>query len=173
MPQSPTDDKSTLVLLMAYQAITWTNVDLHLCRHMVSLGHNEFTHCLSHWSLNKMKFSNVFSWIKTNSISIQIWDVCSQGSNGQWVIICSGNGLSPNRRKAITWTNDDKFLWLSHLHISPLYAHNSNGKSLQLSSRQFFNVAIANLHQIWIEIYNTIWYQASCKLFCILKRKVR
>ena len=38
------DDKSTLVQVMAgaisQQAITWTNVDLDPCCHMVSLGHN-------------------------------------------------------------------------------------------------------------------------------------
>ena len=31
------DDKLTLV----QQAITWANVDLDLCHHMTSLGHNE------------------------------------------------------------------------------------------------------------------------------------
>ena len=48
MPLDLTDDKSTLVQVMAWcrqatkqQAITWANVDLDLCRHMVSLGHNE------------------------------------------------------------------------------------------------------------------------------------
>ena len=42
-----TDDKSTLVQVMAWcrqqEAITWTNVDPDLCRHMASLGHNELT----------------------------------------------------------------------------------------------------------------------------------
>ena len=38
------DDKSTLVqVAWRHQAITWTNVDPVLCRHMVSLGHNELT----------------------------------------------------------------------------------------------------------------------------------
>ena len=40
-----TDDQSTLFQVMAgavrQQAITWDNVDPDLCRHMVSLGHNE------------------------------------------------------------------------------------------------------------------------------------
>ena len=39
-----TDDKSTLVQVMAWQqAITWANVDPDLCRHMASLGPNELT----------------------------------------------------------------------------------------------------------------------------------
>ena len=32
---------------------------------------------------------------------------CSLGSNWQLVSIGSGNGLAPNRRQAITWTNED------------------------------------------------------------------
>ena len=35
-------------------------------------------------------------------------EVCLQLSNGQWAILGSGNGLAPNRRQAITWTNDDQ-----------------------------------------------------------------
>ena len=42
MPLDLTDDKSTLV-----QVITWANVDPDLCRHMVSLGHNELITCIS------------------------------------------------------------------------------------------------------------------------------
>ena len=40
-----TEDKSTLIQVMwlcaiRQQAIIWASVDLDLCRHMVSLGHN-------------------------------------------------------------------------------------------------------------------------------------
>ena len=38
-------------------------------------------------------------------------EVCSQGSNWQYVRIGSVNGLAPNRRQAITWTNDDPVHW--------------------------------------------------------------
>ena len=47
MPQDLTDDKSTLVQVMAWldalrqQAITWTSVDKDLQRHMASLSPNE------------------------------------------------------------------------------------------------------------------------------------
>ena len=43
MPQDLTDDKSTLVQVMAWcrQAIAWTSVDQDLQCHMVSLGPNE------------------------------------------------------------------------------------------------------------------------------------
>ena len=49
-----------------HQAITWANVDPDLCRHMVSLSHNELTHL----SMDKMAvilevtFWNSFSWMK-------------------------------------------------------------------------------------------------------------
>ena len=43
VPQIPSDNKSTLVQVMAWwwhQAITWANVDLDLCRHITSPGYN-------------------------------------------------------------------------------------------------------------------------------------
>ena len=54
MPLDLTDDKSTLVQVMAWchqeQAITWADVDPDLCHPMASLGLNE----LSQWGQNKM-----------------------------------------------------------------------------------------------------------------------
>ena len=45
MPLDLTDDKSTLVQVMAWgrqaQAITWSNVDPDLCRQLAPLAHNE------------------------------------------------------------------------------------------------------------------------------------
>ena len=44
MPENATDEKLTLVQVMAcchQQAITWTNVDPDICHHMASLCHNE------------------------------------------------------------------------------------------------------------------------------------
>ena len=43
MPLDRTDDKSTLVQVMAWwqQAISWASVDLDPCRHMTSLGLSE------------------------------------------------------------------------------------------------------------------------------------
>ena len=38
-----TKDKSILVQEMALAVITWAYVDLDLCRHMASLGHDELT----------------------------------------------------------------------------------------------------------------------------------
>ena len=42
MPQNLTNEKSWLGAIRQ-QAITWTNVDQDLCRHMAPLGHNELT----------------------------------------------------------------------------------------------------------------------------------
>ena len=38
-------------------------------------------------------------------------EVCSSGSNWQYTSVCSGNGLAPNRRQAITWTNGSPVHW--------------------------------------------------------------
>ena len=38
-------------------------------------------------------------------------EVCSWGSNWQCVSIGSGNGLAPNRRHAITWSNTNPVYW--------------------------------------------------------------
>ena len=40
--------------VVRHQAMTWANVD-HLCHHMVSLGHNELTHCFEFMLGNMIK----------------------------------------------------------------------------------------------------------------------
>ena len=47
----------------------------------------------------KHNFWNENFWIS----DIQM---CSLGSNWQYIIIGSDNGLAPNRQQAIIWTND-------------------------------------------------------------------
>ena len=58
-----TDDKSTLVQVMVgavrQQAITWANVYPDLCRHMVSLGLNEFIKNVLHLQQNSVKSSDI------------------------------------------------------------------------------------------------------------------
>ena len=53
MPLDLTDDKSTLVQVMAWCRQAKTNVDPDLCRHMASLGLNELK-CWACWALNNM-----------------------------------------------------------------------------------------------------------------------
>ena len=43
MPQNAFDDKSISARVMAWYVITCASVDLDLCRHMASLGHNVLT----------------------------------------------------------------------------------------------------------------------------------
>ena len=57
--------------------VIWDNGVLDLCRHMVSLGHNELTH-----------------WGRVTHICVS-----------KLASIVSDNGLSPGRRQAIIWTN--------------------------------------------------------------------
>ena len=49
-------------------------------------------------------------WKWSNSAS-KFTETCSRVSNWQKIIIGSGKGLAPNRRQAITWTNDDPVHW--------------------------------------------------------------
>ena len=63
-----TYDKSTFVQVMAWclrqQASTWANVDLDLCRHMASLGHNELMHFCSKGVENEINFTPIFKDVK-------------------------------------------------------------------------------------------------------------
>ena len=43
---------------------------------------------------------------KTYQFRLSFTEVCSQGSNQQYVGLGSGNGLAQNKRQAIIWTND-------------------------------------------------------------------
>ena len=42
--------------------------------------------------------------------------MCSLGLDWQYVTIGSDNGLAPNRRQAIIWTNDGLIYW--HIYAS-------------------------------------------------------
>ena len=57
LPLNLADDKSTLVQLMAgcRQAITWTNVDWNICRHMASQGTVSEEHTLDKKHLRCIK----------------------------------------------------------------------------------------------------------------------
>ena len=56
-------------------------------------------------TISQTTFSNTYWWIKHFYFNFNFAEVCSQGSNGQYGSISSGNGLVPNRQQAITWTN--------------------------------------------------------------------
>ena len=64
---------------------------------------------LPHLPLDKMSpfrrrhLVNAFSWISPKSVA--------KGPIDRKVSIGSGNGLAPNKRQAITWTNADLIHW--------------------------------------------------------------
>ena len=60
----------------------------------------------------------------------------SLGSNWQYVIIGSDNGLAPNRRQAIIWTNEGPVYWRMYASLDH------------------------NLLRGWVEFYNltALWY---------------
>ena len=53
---------------------------------------------------------NFLEWKWQNSDS-NFTEICFRESNWWKASIGSGNGLAPNRRQAITWTNDDPINW--------------------------------------------------------------
>ena len=55
--------------------------------------------------ISQTKFSYVFSF------DYYFTECCSYGSNWQLHRIGLDNGLAPNRRQAIIWTNADPILW--------------------------------------------------------------
>ena len=56
---------------------------------------------------------NIFECIewKLSNLNYNLIELCSLGSNWQYGSIGSGNGLAPNMRQAIIWTNDDLGYW--------------------------------------------------------------
>ena len=67
---------------------------------------------LTYWGRDKMNailqtifFTSFFKWKLLFSLDWNFTEVCFQRSNWQKAIIGSDNGLAPNRRQAIIWTN--------------------------------------------------------------------
>ena len=69
---------------------------------------------LIHFPLDKMATISQTTFLKMHFLELKVLhfdsnltEVCSSGSNWQQVSIGSGNGLVPNRRQAIIWTDAD------------------------------------------------------------------
>ena len=60
---------------------------------------------------DRRPFSNAFPWMKMIEFRFNLHWIFPQDSNWQYASIGSGHGLAPNRRQAITWTNDDPVHW--------------------------------------------------------------
>ena len=78
-----------------------------------NLSTRTVTGLLTHWGRDNMAaisqtiFYNTFSWIKMLKFPLKkSTEICSQGSNWQHSSTGLDNGLAPNRRQAIIWTND-------------------------------------------------------------------
>ena len=91
-----------LVPSLIQQVITWANVDLDLCCHMPSLGHNKQCHWNGAKTVNP--FPTEISLIQVKS-ELTYWGQVTHICVGNLAIIGSDNGLSPGRRQAIIWTN--------------------------------------------------------------------
>ena len=97
------------------------------------------------WSFN-------FGWIFTI--------VCSEGSNGRWVSIVCGDGLAPNWRQTVTWTNVDHTAMLhmaslgyndkrKMFHRPYLNHHLSTGIAKEMPMKFFYMYAYSDLRQSW------------------------
>ena len=112
IPHNVTDDESPVILVMAWfhQTIRHylSNLDPDLCRHMASLAHSDL--CKDH---------------STHFPQCRIY------ASMNWVGIASCNGLSPVRRQAITWTNDDLLPIRHDIHhyIVSIPMHNCMGET--------------------------------------------
>ena len=95
------------------QAIAWANVNSILCHHMASIGPNELTHPLGQ---NGRHFAdNIFRCIFVNE-KIYILTKISlkfvpKGPLDNKPSIGLDNGLAPNKRQAIIWTNAELIHW--------------------------------------------------------------
>ena len=58
-----------------------------------------------------------FSLIKMLEFCLNFTEVYTLGSNWQWVSIDSDNGLAPNRRQPIIWTNDGFLYWRKEVSL--------------------------------------------------------
>ena len=86
VPVSPIYNKSAFVQVDKWHGITWTNAGQDPEHHMVSLGLNSLHCCTAGGSLTH--------WGRVTHICVS-----------KLTIIGSDNGLSPDRRQAIIWTN--------------------------------------------------------------------
>ena len=62
-------------------------------------------------AISKTIFSDAFSWMKSFVVCLNFTGVCSEGIDWQKPTIGLDNGLAPNRRHAIIWTNGDPIQW--------------------------------------------------------------
>ena len=62
-------------------------------------------------AISQMIFSDAFSWMKSFIFDSNFPEVCSQGSNRQYNSMGLDDGLAPNRRQPIIWTNVERIHW--------------------------------------------------------------
>ena len=111
-------------------------------------------------------FSNTFSWMKILNFKESFFEVCSLGSNRQYVSIGSHNGLAPRRRLAIILTNDElTYIFINasldidelikHFmlrHVLPVYKWMSKSMSCCQISPEII------LFQVFLALSYFIWY---------------
>ena len=76
---------------------------------------------LTYWGQDKMAailhtFLFPFPWMKT--FKWNVTEICPPVFDWWYSSIGSDNGLAPNKRQAIIWTNDGRFYWRMHASLS-------------------------------------------------------
>ena len=147
MSQNLTNDKSTLVTIMACCNVYWD-----ICHHMASLGHNESTYYvlndfeatlfndLLHYSLNSYWIQ--YSWLNDNSFSRCTWYECS----------------------LYHWTHS----WVPNKHLCLLLTHWPLGDFNKISEKQLTHWPLGDFNRISEKkiklILATDWWLSQAKL---------
>ena len=92
-------------------------------------------------AISQMTFSNAFRELKDSICHSNFMETCSQVSNWQYISIGSGNGLAPNRRQAIIWTDVGLSYW--RVYASP-------GLNEYIQSISFKAVYILMRYTLWL-----------------------
>ena len=105
------------------------------------------------------------------STAVYFTEVYSSGTSGsawQLVSIGLGNGLTPNRWQAITWSNDDPIHWCTYMSLglnvskAKTHYHNISQKSVGFRTLLSAN-ANKNQHSIMTSNSNVSYMHVKCK----------
>ena len=98
--------------LLQYISITWVNVWWKykmFWNQFLPLSHHITRYVYG--TRRRRHFQGHFHEWELLNFNHNLTEICSLGSNSKYGSIGPDNGLAPNRRQAIIWTNDDLGYW--------------------------------------------------------------
>ena len=111
-------------------------------------------------------FRNDIFWIMFLKSCVLWWtsciNICSYLSNGQWVIIVSGNGFTLDNWRVIRWTNVDAVHWrMYHIHLKmALYVINISNAFRPCDACILHYIELFHMKTVILLVFR---YQAFCK----------